>query len=219
MPNSDPEGLIFLSAPNNHDRFFSLHTFLSPTFDFNVGVAINEWRSYVSMSAILKVYVLCDVAMTSTPNVLTTELRDLLHNLCINVLLFVFYLSYGWIRVCKNRFVSTGENRGKPRLVCKKRFVSTGENRGKPCLVCKKYPIGCWTVTLVTECSIRTSQPLKILIIKLHTKMCNVRTYLHTNIRYFCPCLCTYENVIWPNLCYTQKYDIFYLHFFTYENM
>ena len=166
------------------------------------------------MSAILKVYVLCDVAMTSTPNVLTTELRDLLHNLCINVLLFVFYLSYGWIRVCKNRFVSTGENRGKPRLVCKKRFVSTGENRGKPCLVCKKYPIGCWIVTLVTECSIRTSQPLKILIIKLHTKMCNVRTYLHTNMRYFCPCLCTYENVIWPNLCYTQKYDILYLQFF-----
>ena len=23
MPNSDPEGRIFLSAPNNHDRFFS----------------------------------------------------------------------------------------------------------------------------------------------------------------------------------------------------
>ena len=27
MPNSDPEGRIFLSAPNNHDRFFFLYTF------------------------------------------------------------------------------------------------------------------------------------------------------------------------------------------------
>ena len=46
MPNSDPEGQIFLSTPNNHDRFFLLHTFWSPAFDFNIGVAINEscWR-------------------------------------------------------------------------------------------------------------------------------------------------------------------------------
>ena len=27
MPNSDPEGRIFQYAPNNHDRFFFLHTF------------------------------------------------------------------------------------------------------------------------------------------------------------------------------------------------
>ena len=45
MLNSDPEGRIFLSVPNNHDRFFFLHTFSSPAFDFNVGVAINESRS------------------------------------------------------------------------------------------------------------------------------------------------------------------------------
>ena len=42
MPNSDPEGRIFLSAPNSHYRYFFLHTFWSPAFDFNVGVAINE---------------------------------------------------------------------------------------------------------------------------------------------------------------------------------
>ena len=42
MPNSDPKGRIFLSAPKSHDRFFFLHTFWSPSFDFNVGVAINE---------------------------------------------------------------------------------------------------------------------------------------------------------------------------------
>ena len=33
----------------------------------------------------------------------------------------------------------------------------------------------CWTVTVVTEFSIRSSRPLKILIIK---KMCNVRTFV-----------------------------------------
>ena len=32
--NSDLEGRIFLSAPNNHDRFFFLHTFRAPAFDF-----------------------------------------------------------------------------------------------------------------------------------------------------------------------------------------
>ena len=35
----------------------------------------------------------------------------------------------------------------------------------------------CRSVTLVTEFSICTSQPLKILIIKIHTKMCNVRIF------------------------------------------
>ena len=68
MPNSDPEGQSFLYAPNNHDRFFFLHTFWSPAFDFNVGVAINESRSNALTSAILIV----DVTRTSTPNVLKT---------------------------------------------------------------------------------------------------------------------------------------------------
>ena len=79
MPNSDPDGWIFLSTPNSHGRFFFLHTLWSPAFDFNVGVAINESRSYTLTSTILKVEVVCDVAMRSTPNVLTTEL-------CINAI-------------------------------------------------------------------------------------------------------------------------------------
>ena len=74
IPNSDPEGRIFLSAPNTYDRFFFLHTFWSPAFDFNIGVAINEFRSYMLTSTILTVDVACDVAMTSTPNVLTIEI-------------------------------------------------------------------------------------------------------------------------------------------------
>ena len=96
----DPEERIFLSAPNSHGRFFFLHTFWSPAFDFTVGCPDNESRSYTLSSVILKV----DVVMTSTTNVLTTQLRDLL-------------------MVCKTRFVSTCENRGKPFLVCKK-YVS-----------------------------------------------------------------------------------------------
>ena len=53
---------------------------------------------------------------------------------------------------------------------------------------------------------IRSSQPLKVLIVK---KMCNVRTFV--TLKYetlFGYTYVTYENVIWPNLCYTQKYDI-----------
>ena len=89
MLNSDPEGPIFLSV-------LFLHTILSPAFDFNVGVAINESCFFTLTSAILKVDVFCDVAMTSTPNVLTTELRDLLYNQCILTCCYSsFYLSHG----------------------------------------------------------------------------------------------------------------------------
>ena len=48
------------------------------------------------MSAILKVEVVCDVAMTSTPNVSTTELQtSYTTNVLKRVLLFVFSLSHG----------------------------------------------------------------------------------------------------------------------------
>ena len=73
MQNSDPEGQNFLSTRNMHDRFYFLHTFCSPVFDFNVGIAINMPCFYMLMSTILKIDVICDVAMMSTPNVLTTE--------------------------------------------------------------------------------------------------------------------------------------------------
>ena len=66
MPNSDPEGPIFLSAPNNHDIFFFLHAFRSPAFDINVGVAMNESCCFTLTPAILKVDVVCDATMTST---------------------------------------------------------------------------------------------------------------------------------------------------------
>ena len=59
---------------------------------------MNELRSYTLTSAILKFDVVCDVAMMSTPNVLTTELRDLLYNQCIGNtcwFVFYFYLSHG----------------------------------------------------------------------------------------------------------------------------
>ena len=100
MPNSDPEWRIFLSAPNNHDRFFFLHTLWATAFDF---YAINELRSYTLTSAILKVDVICDVTMMSTPNVLTTGLRGLLYNQCIDDTCRYSFFIYpkGQIRVCK----------------------------------------------------------------------------------------------------------------------
>ena len=64
MPNTDPEGRIFLSAPNNHDRVFLLHIFRAPAF---VGVAIIESRSNTLTSAILKLNVVYNVTMTSIP--------------------------------------------------------------------------------------------------------------------------------------------------------
>ena len=113
---------IFLYVPNNHDRFFFLPTLWCPAFDFNVGVEINKSDSYTLTSTILKVDVVCDIAVTSSPNVLTTELRDVLDNQCIdNTCCYSFFIYPTCrIRVFKIRFVSTGENRGKPCLVCKK---------------------------------------------------------------------------------------------------
>ena len=99
MPYSDPEEWIFLAAPSSHDRFFFLYTFWSLAFDFTVGVGINESRSYTLTSVILKFEVLCDVAMTSAPNILTTELHDLLYNQCIdNTCCYSFFLSIPWVR-------------------------------------------------------------------------------------------------------------------------
>ena len=55
---------------------FSCISFWSPAFDCNIGVAMNESCFFTLTSSILKVDIVCDVAMTSTPNVLMTELRD-----------------------------------------------------------------------------------------------------------------------------------------------
>ena len=90
MPNSDPEGRIVRSAPNNHDRFFLSHTFWPPAFDSNLGVFINESRSYTLTSAIFEVDVVCDVA---THSVLTTKLRDLLYNQYIDNTCWYSFLS------------------------------------------------------------------------------------------------------------------------------
>ena len=92
-----PRDGFFLSAPNNHDKFFFLHTFWSAVFAFAIGVAIDKSCSYMLTSTILKADVISDIAVMSTSNVLTTELRDLIYNQCIwhHVLIFVFYLSHG----------------------------------------------------------------------------------------------------------------------------
>ena len=117
MSNSDPKGWIFPAAPNNHDRFVFLHTFWSPAFEFNVGVTISKSSSYMLASDILKVDVVCDVAMTSTPDILT-ELCDLLNHQCIDkTCCYSFFISPTlWIRLCKIRFVSTGKNHWKPGM-------------------------------------------------------------------------------------------------------
>ena len=122
IPNSDWSWGIefFYLHQNNHDTFFFLHIFWSPAFDCTIG-AINESRSYMLTSAILKIDVLCEVTMMAIPSVLTTELCDCLVNQCIYNMVMIRFFIYptGRIRVCKIRFVSTGENHGKPCLVYK----------------------------------------------------------------------------------------------------
>ena len=117
MPNSDPDWRIFLSAPNNHDRLFFVHTVWCPAYDFNGGVAFNESRSNTLTSAILNVGVVCDVSLMLTPNVRITW-PPLQPRYWKHVLFFIFIYPTGRIRVCNIRFVSSGENRGKPCLVC-----------------------------------------------------------------------------------------------------
>ena len=80
-------------APNNHDILFFLHTFRAPAFDFNVGAAMNESRSLTLASDIMKIDVVCDVAMMSTPNVLTRELRNLPYNNVLTTRVFILFLS------------------------------------------------------------------------------------------------------------------------------
>ena len=42
--------------------------------------------------------------------------------------------------------------------------------------------------------------------LKIHTKMFNVRTFVtHEYEIFFVGTYVTYENIIWPNLCYTQN--------------
>ena len=67
-------------------------------------------------------------------DILPTELLDLLYNQCIhNTCLYSFFIyPTGLIRVCKIRFVSAGENRGKPCRVCKKTYA---------CCICVFSPI------------------------------------------------------------------------------
>ena len=70
------------------------------------------FTSYTLTSAILKGDVVCDVIMTSTPNVLTTDLRDLVYNHCIdNTCCYSFFIyPTGRISVYKIRFVSISAN-------------------------------------------------------------------------------------------------------------
>ena len=152
MPNSDPEGRSFLSVPSNYDRFFFLHTFWSPAFNFNAGIAINKWCSYTLASAVLRVGVVCDVAMTSTPNVLMTQLCDLLYNQCIdNTGCYCYFICpAGRVWVCEVGFGSNGEGRGKICMVCKK-ILSYIYRPGRKCCcffcclyfsMCKQWRLG-----------------------------------------------------------------------------
>ena len=98
MPNSDPEGQIFLSAPNKQNKILFLAYFLISSDSF-LGVTIDDSHSCMLTSAILEVDVKCDVTMTSVSSILETDLRDL-YNQCIDSLccyLFFIYPRKGYV--------------------------------------------------------------------------------------------------------------------------
>ena len=131
MPNTDPEGRIFLSAWNNHDRFFFLHAFRSPAFDLYVG----HERGRLLYAGVRHIEGRCRTWRHNDVNcnVLATELRDLIYNQCINN------------TCCNSFFISpTG------RIKCKIRIVSNGENRGNPCLVYKNY-LSCSSSSIISK--------------------------------------------------------------------
>ena len=95
LPVIPRNGFFFYPHQTTMIRFF-VHTIWSQAFAFNICVAVNESRSYTLTSAILKIDVVCGVAMTLTPNVLTTVTRPPIQPMhWQHVLLFVFCLSHG----------------------------------------------------------------------------------------------------------------------------
>ena len=121
MPNGDSEEWIFLSTQNSHDRFFSCIPFdlqhliwmlelpLTIMFLFNDVCHVESWRHMWRHNYVTSQH-LNDRAMWSPIKPMYWQ----------HLLLFVFFIyPTGRIRVCKIRFVSTGENCRKPCLVCK----------------------------------------------------------------------------------------------------
>ena len=96
--------------------FFYPHQ--TTVMDSFLAYLLSSFCSYMLTSATLRVYVVCDVATTSTSNVLATELRDFLYNHRIN-------------GACCCFLTTPRVGRGHAEM----RF---GGNRVKPCLVCKK---------------------------------------------------------------------------------
>ena len=120
----DSEGWIFLSAPNNHGRFFFLHTFWSPALDFNVGVAINKSLDVHHIESWRRMWHRNDINSQRLNNIVTWPPIQPMY--WQHVLLFAFIYPTGRIRVCKKRFVTSVENRGKPCLVCKSIRIFNG---------------------------------------------------------------------------------------------
>ena len=128
MPNSDPERQILYAHQTTMADSFLVYLLIS-----------NIWflpRSRTWRLTVLYVDVHHNESwrtMTSAPNVLTTELRDLLYNQCIaNMCCYSFFI-YPMVQiwVCKIRFVSTGENRRNHCQVCKNIVIFKGCDRNQ----------------------------------------------------------------------------------------
>ena len=114
MPNSDPrDGLVYLRQTTMIDSFL-LRTIWSPAFDFNAGVGINQSSSCMLTSAILKVDTIHCRSQRLNDRVTWPPIQPMYWQ---HVLLFTFYLSHVSDKVCKIRFVSTGQFKWMPVMV------------------------------------------------------------------------------------------------------
>ena len=109
-------------------------------------------------SAISNIGVEYNVTMTSTPNILTTDLRDLLNNHCIDHTCYYSICTYpkGRISVCKIRFISTGKNCRKLCLVCRK--IASRMFIKKKCV---KYVQQIWFVCMYSDIVLHPNRAIR----------------------------------------------------------
>ena len=130
MPNSYPDWWNFQFAPNNHYGFLFLHT-LPTTIAFKLEYVL-FYQFYAEITTFfnqemfgsvpiedvdVETFGGNDVNMTSEHEKWRQNVTDIMHEVVLHPSREITFPSPGWVhgnsgRVCKKRFVNTGENRG-----------------------------------------------------------------------------------------------------------
>ena len=115
MSDCDPEGWIFLSAPNTYDTFFFLHTFHFRKWVFDNAVSSIADVHHIVMTIPWRLV----TSFRSLTSTLTMAYRDVRYSQCIsNTRKFSIFI-FPTRKLCEIRFASTGVICGRPYPVCK----------------------------------------------------------------------------------------------------